>query len=568
MNFPTSDMHSFWDINAQQPDSFSALPDDDFLAFLQKQFPSAIGNNDPAPLSFDNPDGVDPQRINSFPPPNLSPPSSDSSPSPPSTHHESSLSRRQSGVFASAPSSGNADPEDGSLKRKAVDNADEPQSKTQHTSSPGGSNKKTVSSASARRKPGAPQDETRLLKRKEQNRAAQRAFRERKEKHVRDLEDKVAALEAKNQLTEQENENLRDLLQRLQNENMMLKQAAFTFSAPHPANANNSHNQNAFGSNNTNHPMQFNFSSPGAGPSKSPMQTQSPPSQYNLNFNSLISFDPNMLNTADEPQDVNMDAPFSFSNEYKTIASNPMFTSFAEPSPADSPPVVMNGGGQQYLPSSFESFDHWTPSDTHSSTGQDALDQLFGGNFLGTNSASTNDFHALLATPPSAISPVSHQTRTPSLSSSSSPAGAASTSGSSPSAAAHSPSSGHPPGHSTEECPKTKEQLSKAIAQAGQSSFVQVSPFVQNVGASPAASEKPSEDGNSSGASCEMPFAPFLRKAAGENGGTPFVMCKGSSFPKTAKSDKNIEVLTAWRTITSNPQFKVGVGIGVGVAAQ
>ncbi len=31
------------------------------------------------------------------------------------------------------------------------------------------------------------QDETRLLKRKEQNRAAQRAFRERKEKHVKDV---------------------------------------------------------------------------------------------------------------------------------------------------------------------------------------------------------------------------------------------------------------------------------------------------------------------------------------------------------------------------------------------
>lgn len=33
----------------------------------------------------------------------------------------------------------------------------------------------------------APQDEFRLLKRKEQNRAAQRAFRERKEKHVKDV---------------------------------------------------------------------------------------------------------------------------------------------------------------------------------------------------------------------------------------------------------------------------------------------------------------------------------------------------------------------------------------------
>ena len=41
------------------------------------------------------------------------------------------------------------------------------------------------------------------IKRKEQNRAAQRAFRERKEKHVKDLEDKV------NQQAE-ENSNLRD----------------------------------------------------------------------------------------------------------------------------------------------------------------------------------------------------------------------------------------------------------------------------------------------------------------------------------------------------------------------
>lgn len=35
--------------------------------------------------------------------------------------------------------------------------------------------------------PHLTKDETRLLKRKEQNRAAQRAFRERKEKHVKDV---------------------------------------------------------------------------------------------------------------------------------------------------------------------------------------------------------------------------------------------------------------------------------------------------------------------------------------------------------------------------------------------
>ena len=138
MNFSTSDMHSFWDISAQQPDSFSALPDDDFLAFLQKQFPGTIAPTQP--LSFDNPDGINPQSINSFPPPNASPPSSDSSPSPPSTHNESTVSRRQSGVFNAGSSSESpqqqpAQIEDNLLKRKAVnDNGDEPQHKSQHTS--------------------------------------------------------------------------------------------------------------------------------------------------------------------------------------------------------------------------------------------------------------------------------------------------------------------------------------------------------------------------------------------------------------------------------------------------
>ncbi len=136
MNFPTSDLHSFWDISAQQPDTFSALPDDDFLAFLQKQFPGTVGTN--SPLSLDNPDGVDPQVISAFPPPNLSPPSSDSSPSPPSTHNEPTISRRQSGVFNNASTSSATDSppqqEDSSLKRKADNDSEgEPHAKNQHT---------------------------------------------------------------------------------------------------------------------------------------------------------------------------------------------------------------------------------------------------------------------------------------------------------------------------------------------------------------------------------------------------------------------------------------------------
>ncbi|KAL7421687.1 DNA-binding transcription factor yap1 [Cryptotrichosporon argae] len=74
---------------------------------------------------------------------------------------------------------------------------------------------------------------TKAQRRKEQNRAAQKAFRERREAKVRDLEEKVAELEAKSFGANAENENLRGILKRLQEENVALKQAAFTFSVPH-----------------------------------------------------------------------------------------------------------------------------------------------------------------------------------------------------------------------------------------------------------------------------------------------------------------------------------------------
>ena len=58
----------------------------------------------------------------------------------------------------------------------------------------------------------------RLQKRKAQNRAAQRAFRERKEKHLKELEEKVQELEKASETTNHENANLRSLVDRLQTE--------------------------------------------------------------------------------------------------------------------------------------------------------------------------------------------------------------------------------------------------------------------------------------------------------------------------------------------------------------
>ncbi|RYP53221.1 hypothetical protein DL768_001725 [Monosporascus sp. mg162] len=60
-------------------------------------------------------------------------------------------------------------------------------------------------------------------RRKAQNRAAQRAFRERKERHVKDLEAKLASLEAAQSQTASENEKLKRDLQKINTENEILR---------------------------------------------------------------------------------------------------------------------------------------------------------------------------------------------------------------------------------------------------------------------------------------------------------------------------------------------------------
>jgi len=69
-------------------------------------------------------------------------------------------------------------------------------------------------------------------KRKAQNRAAQRAFRERKERHVKELEAKVAQLEEMSMKMVEENQRLHSKMTNLESENNMLKGSNVTFTFP------------------------------------------------------------------------------------------------------------------------------------------------------------------------------------------------------------------------------------------------------------------------------------------------------------------------------------------------
>ncbi|CAG8472061.1 1227_t:CDS:10 [Diversispora eburnea] len=84
-----------------------------------------------------------------------------------------------------------------------------------------------------KKKPGRkPLNNTPSSKRKAQNRAAQRAFRERKERYVKELETKITELESLSAKSAQENQQLKTLVEQLQTENFILKQTSFSFEFP------------------------------------------------------------------------------------------------------------------------------------------------------------------------------------------------------------------------------------------------------------------------------------------------------------------------------------------------
>ncbi|KAF8760734.1 Transcription factor PAP1 [Rhizoctonia solani] len=224
------DAQALWDLTS--PITMPSMSDNDFLMLLEKQMQAAhptSGNATTATADgqqgFSNINPMVAPSSVMAPPPvpadTMSPPLTDeSSPSPPGTNNDNTVG-------------------DGSKRKASRDDSQDvegqPRSKVQHKANDDSVNSQTTPTKKppARRKSGGNanvSDEGRLAKRKEQNRAAQRAFRDRRRNMSEMyLEEKIQELEQKFNTSESENTNLKDLLKRLQNENMMLKQSAFTF---------------------------------------------------------------------------------------------------------------------------------------------------------------------------------------------------------------------------------------------------------------------------------------------------------------------------------------------------
>ncbi|KAI9445490.1 hypothetical protein H4582DRAFT_1806591 [Lactarius indigo] len=537
MDYNTSSS-PLWDF-PQSPSAFSQLAENDFLALLQKQFdPDLFPAN-----AFAIPhDGVDPSKISNLTTPAPPPPlSDDSSPSPPSTTDHLSSSRRQSTNSSNEQDS----PE---LKRKASDDALDDESPNQKTCMLSSAKKASSRRKSSGNPSQASTDESRLLKRKEQNRAAQRAFRERKEKHVKDLEDKLAELEAKNLSTETENQHLKELLKRLQDENVSLKTTSFTFSVPRNGELNDrpfDGNVPAFpASQNSIFAPTSHIPSPPSSAATKAATPQSPsldtPSAFpgDIDFGSLTQLDAASIDLLDD--DAIMSYDFGYGQfvpsrtPYKTIASNPMFMSFADPSPSETGHTSKNTAQPDSNDGSpFDlTFGQWSGQTTsrEGTSHAGSLDELFGGHIFDTQSPI--NFNVLMkstaASPispviASSLSPVVHQSvhTSPAASSSNSSPPFESSDGSSPAAGSRS---------NADTCPKTRAQMEQQIHAEGSSMFAPPPPQEQET------------------------QSHIFRAPAGADG--PMMVCKGAAFPPTEKNEHNIDVVTAWRNITSHPHFR------------
>ena len=125
---------SIWD-STPTSSQFSQLPDDDFLAFLARQFPKVVSHQPNQSDSDAHDASVNPQSILQHPPAGLTPPSDDSSPSPLSNSADPASRRQSQSAFSRPLDNAAHGDETPALKRKASDDDLEegPSSKNKHT---------------------------------------------------------------------------------------------------------------------------------------------------------------------------------------------------------------------------------------------------------------------------------------------------------------------------------------------------------------------------------------------------------------------------------------------------
>jgi len=328
----------------------------------------------------------------------------------------------------------------------------------------------------------------------------------------------VASLEARNEQAVSENENLRDLLARLQNENMMLKGASpFTFSVPKNA-ASSAVEQSSSPASVYSSPLTIfdnNMSSDSSMTSSPPVPTATAQNTLfpddSFDWNSLMSFDPAVLSLLDDntqrtatddgtiPVQYGFDdqPPWSPKMPFTTIASNPGFMSYADEFDASSSSIPVTGSN----PFDFDSTTWPTPPPPSSET-----NDIFGVNGYGQQPSAFGA--SMTATPSPFVSPVIHATN-PRMNTV-------------PSSSASPAAMQDDPNH---KCPNSKEEFQKLIVDSGPSPFA------------PAPT-------------------PSVRKASDEQAGV-VIECQGAAMPKTEKNDQNVEVMKAWASIRADPKFKV-----------
>lgn len=396
-------------------------------------------------------------------------------------------------------------------------------------------------------------------------------------------------------------------MSRLQSENMRLRQSNFTFAVPQPSSSNDA------SSSGTQKPQMGVFNSPPstctsttASSHDSPesvfanekeMDTTDPLSFLNGNLSMLTSMDGSdqsqqQTATADT---MNMDFGFGPSNNvtpYTTIASNPLFMSFRESDAFDPmtthqnrdrtassasstkpvSPFDFSSGASSHLttPNSNNNGNsqpngvaNWPDFDMQAFdlTLSNSLDELFG-NVYGippssqqSHSPNSNNFDFLtglssvsgLGKPnsgsslgaTSSLSPINHQITPP-----------ISTANSSPNISTNGRS-----------CTKSKEMVRQCMEAAGGSIFV---PSSNGIMGTPNSSNASSSSGlpPSSTTNGKTTDSAMMDKAAGLDGEddcNEFPRCKGLQLPKTTKNEKNVEVMRAWKTIRTDPNFKVSI---------